>query len=49
MELLVFALLALLTFVVLAAELGSDSRPVDDTRDWWPGAHSQETYPLHHT
>ncbi len=48
MESLAFILLVVLAFVLLAAELGSDSRPVDDARHWWPGTHSDEGYPQHH-
>ncbi len=47
MEILAFVI-ALLIFAVLSVELGSDSRPVDDTRAWWPGYRSDEVYPQHH-
>ena len=49
MKSIVFIVFVLIAFVILAAELGSDSRPVDDPRHWWPGTHSDEGYPQHHT
>ena len=50
METLVFVALALVLFVLLTVELGADSRPVDDTRHWWPGTHDDDAaaYPQHH-
>ena len=48
METVALVLILLVTFVLLAAELGSDSRPMDDPRHWWPGTRSDEDYPQHH-
>jgi hypothetical protein len=49
MEPLVFMAFALVVFALLAIEMGSDSRPVDDTRHWWPATHDDDAaYPQHH-
>ena len=48
METLVLVALAIVLFVLLTVELGADSRPLDDTRHWWPGTHDDAAYPQHH-
>jgi len=49
METLAFIAIALIVFVLLAVDLGYDSRPVDDARHWWPGTRNDDAaYPQHH-
>jgi hypothetical protein len=49
METLAFIAIALIVFLILAVDLGYDSRPVDDARHWWPGTHNDDAaYPQHH-
>ncbi len=47
MELLAFITLVLLVGV-LAVTCGSDSRPIEDRRPWWPGMPGEDGYPQHH-
>ncbi len=43
MEMLVIALLVVI-FALLSIAAGADSRPVDDSRPWWPGTRSDDRY-----
>jgi hypothetical protein len=48
MEAITFIVLALAVFALLAILDGSDSRPVDDVRPWWPGTRDDAAaYPQH--
>ncbi len=33
-----FLLAAVVLFALLALSFGNDSRPIDDSRPWWPGS-----------
>jgi hypothetical protein len=49
METVIFVALALVLFALLTVQFGADSRPVDDTRHWWPATHDDDAaYPQHH-
>ncbi len=48
MEALVITVVVLAAFALLAILDGSDSRPVEDPRHWWPGTHDDDAaYPQH--
>jgi hypothetical protein len=49
METLVIAIiLAVVVFALLSLAAGTDSRPIDDARPWWPGVRSDDRYTRHH-